>query len=127
LRIDGTGAVVNHSGACAWLPYATMRASGTTPRSRAAVAVVTTTAAAPSEIDEDEAAVTVPSLPNAGLSVATFATSIVKGVSSWSIRTSPLRVVTVTGAISPAKSPSLTARCARRTDSIPNASCRSRS
>ena len=33
LRIDGAGAVVNHSGACAWLAYATMRASGCRPRS----------------------------------------------------------------------------------------------
>ena len=61
---------MNHSGACAWLPYATMRASGVRPRSRAAAAVVTMTAAAPSEIEEDEAAVTVPSLPKAGFRLA---------------------------------------------------------
>ena len=50
------------------------------------------TAAAPSEIDEELAAVTVPSFLNAGLSVGILATSSVKGVSSLSTTTSPLRV-----------------------------------
>ena len=50
-----------------------MRASGARPRSRASAALATTMAAAPSEIDEDDAAVTVPSLPNAGFSAGIFA------------------------------------------------------
>ena len=61
-----------------------MRASGVSPRSRAAAAVVTITAAAPSEIEEDDAAVTVPSFPNAGLRLEIFETSIENGVSSCS-------------------------------------------
>ena len=60
-----------------------MRASAS-PRLRAAAAVVTITAAAPSEIEDDDAAVTVPSLPNAGLRREIFETSIENGVSSCS-------------------------------------------
>ena len=51
------------------------------------------------------AAVTVPSLLKAGLSVGILATSMVPGVSSLSITDSPLRVLAVTGAISPANAP----------------------
>ena len=77
-----------------------MRASGLMPRRAASAADISTVAAAPSEIDDDDAAVTVPSLRNAGLSVAIFARSTVNGVSSLSTTVSPLRPLTVTGVIS---------------------------
>ena len=85
-----------------------------------------TIAAAPSEMDEEAAAVTVPSLRNTGLSAGIFSMSSAKGVSSCDRTCSPLRVFRVTGAISATKSPSRTARCARRTDSVAKASCMAR-
>ena len=74
-------------------------------------------------MEEELAAVTVPSLPNAGLSVVIFAGSQVPGVSSRGTTVSPLRLFTVTGAISASKSPAATACRARRTDSAAKASC----
>ena len=62
------GATVNCAGACAWAAVATMRASGSRPFSRALDSLVRTIAAAPSEIDDEVAAVIVPSLAKAGLS-----------------------------------------------------------
>ena len=52
--------------------------------------------------------------------------SRVNGVSSCDTTCSPLRVLIVTGATSAAKSPSRTARWARRTDSAAYASCMAR-
>ena len=103
-----------------------MRAIGRRPPAVAADSLATTSAAAPSEIDEEEAAVTVPSLRNAGFSVGILSMSSANGVSSCATTCSPLRVLNVTGAISATKSPSRTARCARRTDSAANASCAAR-
>ena len=84
---------------------------------------MSTSAAAPSEIEEELAAVTVPSLPNAGFSAGILLMSQVPGVSSRATTVSPLRVFTVTGVISASNSPASTARSARRTDSVAKASC----
>jgi len=61
---------------------------------------MTISAAAPSEIDDELAAVTVPSLANAGLSEGILLMSQVNGVSSRATTVSPLRPLTVTEAIS---------------------------
>ena len=74
-------------------------------------------------MEEELAAVTVPSLPKAGRSEAILLMSQVPGVSSRATTVSPLRPFTVSGVISASKSPSATARRARRTDSVANASC----
>ncbi len=59
--IAPAGAVVNHSGACACPAAPTMRASGFQPRAAATSAAASTSAAAPSLIDEALPAVIVPS------------------------------------------------------------------
>ncbi len=64
------------------------------------------------------AAVIVPSLAKAGLSVGIFSGLPLPGCSSISTMTSPARVLTVTGTISLAKPPSAAAAWARRSDSI---------
>ena len=79
------GAVVNHSGACATLAYATMRAIGFQPFAFAFSSDVTTRAAAPSLIFEEFAAVTVPSFWNAGFNVGIFSSGAANGSSSASI------------------------------------------
>ncbi len=79
-------------------------------------------AAAPSEMEEELAAVTVPSLRNAGLSCGILPMSQVNGVSSVSTMRSALRLFTATGVISALNFPSFTAANARRTDSVANAS-----
>jgi len=84
------------------------------------------TVAAPSEIDEELAAVTVPSLLKAGFNVGILAMSQVNGVSSWATTRSPLRSLMVTGAISVWNAPASMACSERRTDSAANASCCSR-
>jgi hypothetical protein len=84
------------------------------------------TAAAPSEIAEELAAVTVPSLAKAGFSVGMRATSARNGSSSRSTSVSPARPFTVTGVISALNCPPLQAASARRTDSVANASCAAR-
>ena len=97
------------------------------PAAVAASADITTSAAAPSEIFEDEAAVSTPSLPNAARSSGILLTSILPGSSSLSTTTSPLRVFTVTAAISPANAPLACAACARLALSAENASTVARS
>src|SRR5689334_11314618 len=84
---------------------------------------MTTSAAAPSEMDDELAAVTVPSLLNAGLRVGIFSILQVPGVSSRETTDSPLRVFAVTDTTSASKSPPSSARRARRTDSAAKASC----
>ena len=66
--IAPTGAVVNNAGSCANVLCPTTRAIGFTPSRFAVDSRIITSAAAPSEIDDEFAAVTVPSLANAGLS-----------------------------------------------------------
>src|ERR1700684_522419 len=99
-----------------------MRASGFRPLADAALALITTRAAAPSLIEDELAAVTEPSLLNAGFMVAILLRSQVPGVSSRATRVSPLRLLTVTGVTSPSNSPACSACVARRTDSVANAS-----
>ena len=82
-----------------------MRASGFKPRDVAKDSRASTTAAAPSEMLAELAAVTVPSFLKAGLSAGIFDTSIVEGVSSLSMIASPLRVLVVTGATSSENAP----------------------
>ena len=106
--------------------WPTMRAKGVRPARFASDSRIRTKAAAPSEIDDELAGVTAPSRLNAGFSLAIFETSHFIGVSSSAIISSPLRVVTVTGAISAAKTPAVTACCARVTDCMAKASISSR-
>ncbi len=92
-------------------------------RALAADSRISTSADAPSEIDDELAAVTVPSLVNAGCMPGILLTSHLNGVSSWSTTVSPLRVLTVTGVISDANAPDATACSERFTDSVAKASC----
>ncbi len=81
-------------------------------------------AAAPSEIDDELAAVTEPSSAKAGLSVGILSGRALRGCSSVSMVSSDLRVLTVTGTISSAAA-SVAAR-ARSRDVMANSSCASR-
>ena len=82
-----------------------MRAKGLRFNASAKRALVTTSAAAPSEIDDELAAVTVPSLLKAGFKAEILLMSQVEGVSSVVTTCSPLRLLTVTGVISAANAP----------------------
>jgi len=87
--------------------------------------LITTTAAAPSVIGDEDPAVMVPSAANAGRSFPRLA-AVVSGrmPSSASTRTgSPLRCGTLTGVISSANRPLATARPARWCDCAANSSC----
>ena len=66
-------------------------------------------AAAPSDIELELAAVTVPSLRKAGRSVGIFSRFALKGCSSESTTVSPFRVLIVTGVISSANAPEVIA------------------
>ena len=112
-RAAGTGAVGKSAGACAWLAWPRIRARTGRPWVAAASAEASTSAAAPSEIDEELAGVTVPSLRKAGFSVGIFSGLAVAGCSSAATTVSPLRVLTVTGAISASKAPEAWASSAR--------------
>ena len=68
-----------------------------------------TSAAAPSEIELEFAAVTVPSLRNAGLSVGIFSRFALNGCSSISTNFSSLPTLIASGVISQANQPSLLA------------------
>ena len=103
-----------------------MRASGFAPRFFASDSVINTSAAAPSEIDDEVAAVTVPSLLNAGRSVGIFSMLTLKGVSSSFTISSPLRPFTVTGAISSVNPPDFEALTARSVEVFAYASICSR-
>ena len=82
-RTAGTGAVVNHFGACAHVACPTMRARAVNPWACAALSEASTKAAAPSDMDEAFAAVTVPPLRNAGLSKGILSARARPGCSSW--------------------------------------------
>ncbi len=116
LRIAPTGAVVKSFGAWACAASATIVATGALPSFAATLARVSTSAAAPSEIELEVAAVIVPSLANAGLSCGILSGLPLPGASSVSTVTSPARVVTVTGAISSANAPEAIAAPARASD-----------
>ena len=103
-----------------------MRATGLKPRLSATSARASTSAAAPSEIEEEFAAVTVPSLAKAGLSMGILAGSALRGCSSDAISTSPPRMAIFTGTISSVNEPSSCACLARISDWVAKASCCSR-
>ena len=122
-----TGAVENHSGCCACVAWPTMRAIGFAPIFFACDSVIMTSAAAPSLIDELEAAVMVPfSFLNAGLSVGILSSLTLPGPSSMAISVSPPRPLTVTGTISSLNRPVSVAFLARSTLAMAKASCCSR-
>ena len=121
-----SGAVENHSGAWAWVAWATMRASGLQPSCLAVDSRINTIAAAPSLMLELEAAVMVPSFLKAGFKLLILSSLALAGPSSTLTVTSPLRVEMVTGVISAAKAPLLAACWARVTLAMAKASCCSR-
>src|SRR5262245_24386563 len=118
-----TGAVVNQPGSCACVAWPTTVASGASPRASALARRIITSAAAPSEIELEFAAVTVPSLRNAGLSVGIFSRFALNGCSSSSTNFSSLPTLIARGAISQAKDPSLFAFCARFREAMAKSSC----
>src|SRR5689334_7392972 len=95
-----TGAVVNQAGAWATPATPAIRASGVSLRRLASLARISTSAAAPSEIELELAAVTVPPSRNAGLSLGILVASAVNGCSSRDTSTVPDRVLTASGTIS---------------------------
>ena len=125
-RMAPTGAVGNSAGASAYVAWPTMRASGLNPSFSADAARISTRAAAPSEIDDELAGVTVPSLRNAGLKVGIFSRLTANGPSSLSSTTSPCLPATLTGATSQSRLPSLLARLARVVERMANSSCAAR-
>ena len=76
---------------CAW---PTIRAMGASPRARAPDSFISTTAAAPSEIEEALAAVTVPSFLKAGFRPGILSICAFKGCSSLSTTTTRLPFTT---------------------------------
>jgi hypothetical protein len=100
-------------------------ASGTRPRFSAVERRIITSAAAPSEIELEFAAVTVPSLRNAGLSVGIFSKFALKGCSSVSTNFSSLPALIAIGVVSQANQPSLFAFCARSSEAMAKRSCAS--
>ena len=126
MRSALTGAVVNRFGACACVACAWITAKGVMPIFSAVERRISTSAAAPSEIELEVAAVTVPSLRKAGFSVGIFSMLTWNGAWSLPITLSPRRSLIGTGAISASKLPSFDAACARFTDVAANSSCDSR-
>ncbi len=112
----------------ATFPCGPISASQDSPSSSALARDMTTTAAAPSEICEEEPAVIVPSPSNAGRSAARDST-VVSGrmpSSSVNITGSPLRCGIATGTISASKIPFFLAAAARWWERAATASCSSR-
>ncbi len=98
-----------------WLLVAqdTILAATAKPCASATLALVTTKAAAPSEMDEAFAAVIVPSFANAGFSVGILSGFALPGCSSISTTVVPPRPATSTATISDAKAPDEIASFAR--------------
>ena len=107
----------------AWL---TMRASGVQPSLAAVLARMRTRAAAPSLMEELVAAVMVPSFLKAGRRLLILSSLTLPGPSSMDTTRSPLRSLTVTGAISVANAPDSVAALARCTLVVAKASCSAR-
>ena len=122
-RIAPTGADGNCAGIPACVVCPTIRAIGERPCLSAWEARIKTIAAAPSDIDDELAAVTVPFFAKAALSVGIRSISTAKGPSSLSMMTLPARLVTLTGITSQSKPPSVQACLARRVDRIAKSSC----
>ena len=112
----------------ATLPCAPISASQVSPSSSALALLITTTAAAPSEIGEELPAVIVPSLANAGRSLASDSAVVSGRMPSSSLITSgsPLRCGMITGVISSAKWPFFCAAAARWWLAAAKASCSAR-
>ena len=88
----------------------TMRAIGVVPRFSASAMLISTATAAPSLMPEALPAVTVPVLEKAGRSFCSVSKLVSgRGYSSSLMMMSPLRVFTVTGAISSRKRPAFIA------------------
>ena len=75
------------------------------PLAFASLSRINTRAAAPSEMEDAFAAVTVPSFAKAGRNVGIFSGRAFLGCSSSETTVSPLRVLIVTGAISASNAP----------------------
>ena len=112
----------------ATMPCAPISASHSRPSSSAFALLITTTAAAPSEICEAEPAVIVPSLLNAGRSLPSDSAVVSpRTPSSWETTTgSPLRCGISTGTTSSSKTPFFQATAAFWCDCAANSSCSSR-
>ena len=109
--------MVNQLGSCAWVAWPTTTASGARPRFSAVERRIITSAAAPSEIELEFAAVTVPSLRNAGLSVGIFSRFALKGCSSFSTNVSSLPALIAIGVDLPGE-PALLVRLLRALERV---------
>ena len=113
--IECSGAIITHSGAQPPVAYAVTRARAVIPSSDAISSLITTSAAAPSLIEDALPTVTVPSFLNAERSPATD--SIVMSARMFSSvlnsTASPFRWGTLTANFSASKRPSLVASLAR--------------
>ena len=116
----GTGPMPITRGSTPALAQPITRASGVTPSRLARSALISTTAAPPSVMPEDDPAVTIPGCPstspNTGVSFCRFSIVVpARGCSSAStVIDLPFRSVTVTGAISSRNRPVRIADSARR-------------
>ncbi len=120
------GARVNSDGCRECVVWPRILAIGFKPFSATAVSLASTNAEAPSEIELELAAVTVPSALNAGFSWGILSILAFPGCSSVSMMVSPLRCLTVTGAISAVSAPDSIAAMARRNEPIAYSSMDSR-
>ena len=99
------GASVNLAGWSELVACPTIRAIGFSPCLSIADSLASTKAEAPSEIELELAAVTVPSDLNAGLRVGIFSMFALPGCSSSETVYSPFRVLTVTVTVSSSSAP----------------------
>ncbi|MNJ59027.1 hypothetical protein D3C77_546900 [compost metagenome] len=123
LSMAPIGAVGNSAGVSAKAAWPWITANGLRPCFSACERRISTSAAAPSEIELALAAVTVPPSRNAGLSWGILSRRALGGCSSSLIRRCSLPTVTSTGTISLAKLPSLIACCARVSEAMAKSSC----
>ncbi|TWH41917.1 hypothetical protein L612_004300000130 [Rhodococcus rhodochrous J38] len=109
-------------------PWRPISAIQLRPSSSALALLITTTAAAPSEICEAEPAVTVPSFEKAGRSEPSDSAVVSGRMPSSAAKTigSPLRCLIDTGTTSSSNSPSFQARAALWCEAAAKASCSSR-
>mmetsp|Transcript_6863 Transcript_6863/g.17754 ORF Transcript_6863/g.17754 Transcript_6863/m.17754 type:complete len:205 (+) Transcript_6863:624-1238(+) len=125
------GVVGNFTGSCSASANPTTRASGLRPSAWHLVALISTTAAAPSLIELAFAAVIVPLPERSKAGLRALSLSMLKlppflsGSSSETVTTSRL-TLTLTGTISSLKWPPWCALSARSIDAIAKASCSSR-
>jgi len=108
--VAGTGPIPMTVGSTPATQLAPTVASGSRPYSSATASLVTSSAAAPSEICEALPAVTVPSSPNTGSSADSASTLVSRRIPS---STSTVPSVVSTGTISSSKRPASVATAAR--------------